>query len=73
MRTMSTVRKWANDHVDEILEAVEDSRTTLSSPGFCTSCGAEAYGVEPDARGYKCEECNVRAVYGAEELILYVY
>ena len=40
--------------------------------GFCVACGAEAYGVEPDARGYTCEECGARAVYGAEELMFYV-
>lgn len=37
--------------------------------GFCKACGAEAYGVEPDAREYECEECGERAVYGAAELI----
>jgi hypothetical protein len=41
--------------------------------GFCTQCGAEAYGVEPDARGYECEECGADAVYGAEELVLMGY
>lgn len=39
------------------------------SIGFCTSCGAEASGVEPDARGYRCESCGQSAVYGAEELL----
>ena len=38
--------------------------------GFCTACGDEAYGVEPDAREYTCESCGAAAVYGAEELLL---
>lgn len=37
--------------------------------GFCRSCGAEAYGVEPDARGYECEECGEPQVAGAEEYL----
>jgi hypothetical protein len=38
--------------------------------GFCLSCKAEAYGVEPDARRYKCEECGELAVFGAQELLI---
>ena len=40
--------------------------------GFCIACGAEAYGVEPDARKYECEECGKPKVYGAEELLMMV-
>ena len=38
--------------------------------GFCMMCGAEHYGVEPDARKYACEECGEKAVYGAEEIMI---
>jgi len=38
--------------------------------GRCVACGAEAYGVEPDARGYVCEACGEAQVYGAEELLM---
>jgi hypothetical protein len=38
--------------------------------GFCRTCGAHVYGVEPDARGYTCEGCGKPEVYGAEELLL---
>lgn len=38
--------------------------------GACIVCGAEAEGVEPDARAYKCEECGALAVYGLEELLV---
>jgi len=32
--------------IDQIMEAVESG----DDMGFCIACGAEAYGVEPDAR-----------------------
>jgi hypothetical protein len=48
-----------------IIRAIESGE----SIGFCTSCGNEAYGVEPDANGYKCESCGQLAVMGAEELL----
>jgi len=38
--------------------------------GFCLACGAEAYGVEPDARRYPCESCQAMKVYGLEELAI---
>jgi DNA-directed RNA polymerase subunit RPC12/RpoP len=38
--------------------------------GFCVDCGAEAYGVEPDARRYECEDCGARGVYGLAELLM---
>jgi hypothetical protein len=38
--------------------------------GFCIECRDEAYGVEPDARRYRCESCGALAVYGVEELLI---
>jgi len=38
--------------------------------GICVKCGYEQYGVEPDAEKYKCDDCDKRAVYGAEQVIL---
>lgn len=55
---------------ERILEACERHMTTLDNPGFCTACGTEAEGVEPDARQYRCDECGDHAVYGADELAL---
>jgi hypothetical protein len=49
----------------KLLAAAEECGT-----GFCRACGAEASGVEPDARRYKCEGCGLNFVYGAEELLL---
>ena len=55
-----------------VMHAVERRLMSLDNPGFCVVCGAEAEGVEPDARKYTCESCGSPAVYGAEELMLYV-
>ena len=55
---------------DRIMAAVNVGRTRLDDPGFCICCGADALGVEPDARGYECESCGEPGVYGAEELLL---
>ena len=52
--------------IEEVMEAVAAD----DSIGFCTVCGAEAYGVEPDACRYECEACGELAVYGAEELLM---
>ena len=39
------------------------------SEGFCLSCGEVAYGVEPDAGNYICDECGATEVFGASELL----
>lgn len=54
--------------LDQLLEAVQSG----DDMGFCLACGAEAYGVEPDARQYECECCGECKVYGAEELLMMV-
>jgi hypothetical protein len=53
-----------------VADAVQRSQQTLDNPGFCIKCGAEAEGVEPDARRYECESCGEAGVYGAEELLI---
>jgi hypothetical protein len=49
-----------------IIELVE----TDDFIGICGACGAEAMGVEPDARKYPCESCDAERVYGAQEWLL---
>lgn len=58
--------KKAKISIDQIMDAVRAD----DNLGFCTACGAEASGVEPDARKYECEVCGAHAVYGAEELLI---
>ena len=53
--------------LNQIMEAIEQD----NSNGFCIACGAEAYGVEPDAEAYTCESCDEPKVYGAEQLLIY--
>ena len=52
--------------------AVKASMFGLDNPGFCLACGADAEGVEPDARKYECDSCGAFEVYGAEEVLLMV-
>ena len=52
--------------VEEILAAA----TSDDYIGFCVACGAEHFGVEPDARGYPCQDCGECKVYGAEEILI---
>lgn len=40
------------------------------SAGLCVACKTVAFGVEPDARRYKCDACGKSAVFGIEELIV---
>ena len=55
---------------DELLAACEDD---LGNWGFCTACGEQQGGCEPDARRYECEACGAKAIYGAEELLVMGY
>lgn len=57
---------------ERVISAVEAAHTSLDNPGFCIGCGAEADGVEPDARCYECEACGAPLVYGAEELMFHI-
>ena len=52
--------------------AVRRRMSSLDNPGFCTECGHEHDGVEPDATGYPCEACGADAVFGADELLMEV-
>ena len=66
MRTYVT-RSGATQYqpsMGEVREAIEEQS------GFCLACGVQAYGVEPDARKYTCEDCGKAKVYGAEELVI---
>jgi hypothetical protein len=54
--------------LDQVMQLIEQD----DCMGLCVACGAEAYGVEPDARRYQCESCGAHQVFGAEELLMYV-
>jgi len=61
--------KFDKIDIDTVMQACEQD----DNLGFCLACGAEAYGVEPDARKYECECCEKHAVYGAPELLLMMF
>lgn len=58
--------------LDRVIECAERGMTGLDNPGICVACGADAEGVEPDARRYECECCGENAVYCGEELVIMV-
>ncbi len=58
--------------VERVSDAVYRRMTTLDNPGFCLHCGADADGLEPDARHYKCDGCGLFAVFGADEVLLMI-
>jgi hypothetical protein len=40
--------------------------------GYCTTCAdwTALGGCEPDARNYRCDECDKKTVFGAQEALL---
>jgi len=38
--------------------------------GICLACGELSYGVEPDAEGYYCENCDEYEVVGLEQALI---
>ena len=54
------------------LQRILDAVNSGEYIGICRACGHEQDGVEPDARRYKCDNCDACQVYGAEEL-LFIY
>ena len=66
---MSISREMAVTLALSILESSDD----CSGEGICLACGAigrHGSYVEPDAREYTCDQCERRAVYGAEEVLI---
>jgi len=57
---------------EALMAAVEDSMFGLGNAGFCTACGEERDGCEPDAEGYECYSCGEMKVQGAENLMMMI-
>ncbi len=51
-------------------EAIFDALKQDNNLGFCTNCGTEHDGCEPDAEDYECDECEKMAVYGLDNILL---
>lgn len=67
------INVYPNVTSERVMDLVEFAMCSLENPGICIACGADADECEPDARRYECEDCGERAVYGAEELALYMF
>lgn len=61
-----TGRTWCVPAWSDVAASIESG----DSIGYCVKCGAEHYGIEPDADKSPCEECEKPAVYGAENILL---
>lgn len=59
--------------IERVEEAVRRRMRSLDNPGFCTECGQESDGVEPDARDYPCEHCGQHKVQGADDLLIELF
>jgi len=57
-------QRWRPIFNKEFEQLVQDNH------GFCIACGNDQSGVEPDARGYRCDECHQMKVFGLEELVM---
>ena len=66
---MSVINK--DDLMDAVRRTIMDDYNGMV--GFCTTCGEEQSGVEPDGERYTCESCGANTVYGAEMLLLMGY
>ena len=56
----------ANINIEEVLEVAQNDENV----GFCLACGHSQDGVEPDAKGYECENCGEHQVMGAELILI---
>lgn len=57
---------------ERVCDAVYRRLVSLDNPGFCLDCGADADGIEPDARQFRCDSCGLPAVFGADEVLLMI-
>ena len=69
LKASDTIRIMPTIDPERLLQAAEEQMLGDGNAGFCTACGEERDGCEPDARRYPCEACGANKVYGASELI----
>lgn len=56
--------------IEQIMQAAEASIMDGEYIGICQKCSEETSGIEPDAEGVRCENCNAYEVCGAEILLM---
>ena len=70
MTTTTVKLKSGNTAYVPVMDEEFEGAIAEGGQGLCLACGAEAFGVEPDARRYECESCGAERVYGLEELVM---
>lgn len=72
MQTVIVKSKAGTDLHLAVMDSEFERAVMDGTTGLCIAiaCGAEASGVEPDARRYECEGCGRPRVYGLEELLM---
>ena len=55
---------------EQLVDAIDRMENGTENPGFCTACGAEREGCEPDARDYECWDWGEHKVQGLLELVM---
>lgn len=50
--------------------SIENAMFNSDNDGICLNCGFIQSGVEPDASGYRCENCGEATVDGVENTII---
>lgn len=63
------MKRHASLTEEVLMDAIERRNTNLDNPGFCTACGYEQEGCEPDATNYECEECGANKVCAPEVIL----
>ena len=53
-----------------VIQAAERYNVMADMPGFCTACGADTDGCEPNDERLVCETCGETAVYAAPLLLM---
>lgn len=73
---MNTYKYKTHSGTEQYMPVLDEDEIAIymtdgSDDGFCLACGQwTGYSVEPDARKYRCDNCEAHKVYGIPELIL---
>jgi hypothetical protein len=67
---MASVNKAARAAKYRTFTLAQIEEADATECGLCLACGALRDCCEPDARRYRCEECNENQVYGANEIMM---
>jgi|GEM_PF-6451624 len=58
------------ENVDELLDQETNQMMDSVMDGFCLQCGSYFGAVEPDARGYHCDNCDQDSAASLVEIFI---